>query len=70
MAIDTVETNALMMVRLGMRVKIKKACELRNRENIRERSDKPADKYWVENENYRQGILDDGDSISPKYQPR
>jgi len=44
MAIDTVETNALMMVR--MRVKIEKACEWRNRENIRERNDKPADTGW------------------------
>ena len=44
MAIDTVETNALMMVR--MRVKIEKACEVRNRENIRDRSAKPADIGW------------------------
>ena len=44
MAIDTVATNALMMVR--MRVKIEKACEARNREDIRERSAKPADTGW------------------------
>lgn len=44
MAIDTVETNALMMVR--MRVKIEKACEVRNRENNKERKAKPADSGW------------------------
>ena len=44
MAIDTVATIALMMVR--MRVKIEKAREARNRENIRERSAKPADTGW------------------------
>ena len=44
MAIDTVATNALMMVR--MRVRMEKACEARNRENIRERSAKPADTGW------------------------
>jgi hypothetical protein len=44
MAINTVETNALMMVRI--RVKIEKACEVRNRENIKERSAKPAHTGW------------------------
>lgn len=44
MTIDTVATNALMMVRT--RVKIAKACEVRNRENIRERNAKPADNGW------------------------
>jgi hypothetical protein len=38
MLIDKVATNALMMVR--MRVKMEKACEARNREDIRERNAK------------------------------
>ena len=44
MAIERVATNALIMVR--MRVTIEKACEARNREDIRERSAKPADTGW------------------------
>jgi len=41
---DTEDTKAFMMV--SMRVKIEKACEARNRENIRERNDRPADTGW------------------------
>jgi len=41
---DTLATNAVMMVR--MRVKIEKVCEARNRENPTERSDKPAVTGW------------------------
>lgn len=43
-AIDTLATNAVMMVR--MRVKIEKAWEARNREDMTERNAKPATTGW------------------------
>jgi len=43
-AIDTLATNAVMMVR--RRVKIEKACEARNREDPTERNAKPATIGW------------------------